>query len=79
MSARVGLLLFSLALLLSSSLPAAEPVLAIRGQVKMPLNLSLSQIKSLPVTATEENSMPPLGLYGSSFPTKSDKPAGCVR
>ena len=50
MSARAGLFLFKLALLLSSSLPAAEPALAIRGQVKMPLSLSLSQIKSLPVT-----------------------------
>jgi DMSO/TMAO reductase YedYZ molybdopterin-dependent catalytic subunit len=50
MSARVGLFLFSLALFTSSSMAAAEAALAIRGEVKIPLSLSLSEIKSIPVT-----------------------------
>ena len=50
MSAKVGLFLFTFALLTSSSLATAEPALAIRGEVKIPLRLSLSEIKSIPVT-----------------------------
>jgi hypothetical protein len=50
MSAQVGLFLFSLALLTSSSLAVPEPALAIRGEVKIPLSLSLSEIKSIPAT-----------------------------
>jgi len=55
MSAKIGLFLFTFALLTSSSLAAAEPALAIRGEVKIPLRLSLSEIKSIPVTKVRAN------------------------
>jgi DMSO/TMAO reductase YedYZ molybdopterin-dependent catalytic subunit len=50
MSTRLGFCFVTFALLTSSVLCAAEAGLAIRGEVKTQLNLSLSEIKSLPRT-----------------------------
>jgi DMSO/TMAO reductase YedYZ molybdopterin-dependent catalytic subunit len=50
MRTRLGFCLVTLALFTASVLCAAEAGLAIRGEVKTPLNLSLSEIKSLPIT-----------------------------
>lgn len=53
MGTRAGFCIVTLALLALCLVRAAEPDLAICGEVKTPLNLSLSEIKSLPATKVQ--------------------------